>query len=172
MGVRKFSSLIGVNERWLRKIESSMGGMSRGNAIKTKEILETLLKNRKIDKETVIRNFIRFKNFIAFVAGNSTGVKLAERAPLTKDEKKILEILERANINFQVHSTLQLPTGKLINVDFLVEGKENTFVIEVFRIIKVGRSASVRIAEIDHRFRGLKICTPNLKTVMVISSKE
>jgi hypothetical protein len=43
MGVRKFSYLIGVNERWLRKIESSMGGMSLGNAIKTKEILETLL---------------------------------------------------------------------------------------------------------------------------------
>jgi hypothetical protein len=172
MGVRKFSSLIGVNERWLRKIESSMGGMSLENAIKTKEILETLLKNRKIDKETVIRNFIRFKNFIAFVVSNSTGVKLAEKAPLTKDEKKILEILERSNINFQVHSTLQLPTGKLINVDFLVEGKENTFVIEVFRIMKVGRSASVRIAEIDHRFRGLKMCNPNLKTVMVISSKE
>jgi len=38
--------------------------------------------------------------------------------------------------------------------------------------MKVGRSASVRIAEIDHRFRGLKMCNPNLKTVMVISSKE
>jgi len=50
LGIRKFSLLAGINERWLRKIESNQGGMSLKNAMKMKEILENILKEEK-DRE-------------------------------------------------------------------------------------------------------------------------
>jgi transcriptional regulator with XRE-family HTH domain len=172
MGIKKFSLLIGINERWLRKIESSQGGMSLGNAIRMKEILENLLKDKKIDKETVVRNFIKFKNFIASSVNNLTGIKLAEKAPLTNDEKIVMDTLQKMGIEFQIHSTLQLHTGKFVNVDFTIRKDETIFVIEVFSLSKMGRIATLKISEIDHRFRGLKMNNPNIKTIMIISSKE
>jgi hypothetical protein len=172
MGIKKFSLLMGINERWLRKIESSQWGMSLGNAIRMKEILENLLKDKKIDKETVVRNFVKFKNFIASSVNNLTGIKLAEKAPLTNDEKIVMDALQKMGIEFQIHSTLQLHTGKFVNVDFTIRKDETIFVIEVFSLSKMGRIATLKISEIDHRFRGLKMNNPNIKTIMIISSKE
>ena len=172
LGIRKFSLVAGINERWLRKIESNQGGMSLKNAIKMKEILENILKEKKIEKESVINNFIRFKNFIASPVNNETGIRLVENAPPTEEEKLIMEVLQKAGIEFQLHSTLKLHTGKFVNVDFLIRKNRNVFVIEVFKLSKTGRIATARISEIDHKFRGLKIVNPELKTIMVISSNE
>ena len=164
--------LLESNERWLRKIESNLGGMSIKNVMEMKEILENILKEKKIEKDNVINNFIRFKNFIASPINNATGIRLVENAPLTEEEKLMMNTLQKAGIEFQLHSTLKLHTGEFVNVDFLIRKIWNVFVIEVFKLNKTGRTATSRISEIDHKFRGLKIANHELKTIMAISSKE
>jgi len=120
----------------------------------------------------VINNFIRFKNFIASPVNNETGIRLVENAPPTEEEKLIMDVLRKAGIEFQLYSTLKLHTQKFVNVDFLIRKNGYVFVIEVFKTSKTGRIATARISEIGHKFRGLKIANPELKTIMVISSNE
>jgi len=167
LGNRKFAKLLGVGERWLREKENCTGGMSFSNAEELKEKLEQIFSRKEVDRGTVLLNFLKFRTFTAQQGdANLHGCRMEERMPLKGIEKEIAEILNKTNTTVHAHHTIST-VKKFVNVDFFVISSSSKFAIEVVDIknLKILKS---RVRSIDHKFRGIKLFDPQIKTVLFV----
>jgi len=171
---------------WSRKTLAKNIGIDRGSvcrwekgkpidpfsAVKIVEKIKEEIKDISINEKDVTRKFellqkrkLRF-NFDKVV---ENGFKLAETGKLNQAEKRVLNVLKEAGIEFAIHKTIEGIKRKL-NVDFVIPNeKDPKWIIEVFETsVHIPSRARLRACAIDQRFKQLKLKHPNLKTMMVI----
>jgi len=167
LGHRKFAEMVGMNERWLRDREICVNGISFCNAEKLKERLEQIFSEKEVKKETVLLNFLKFKTFRAHnIDTNLHGCQIAEKMCLKGTEKEVAEMLAKTNAKVEAHHTISA-TKKFVNVDFFVISSSSKFAIEVVDIKNLD-ILRLRVWSIDHKFRGIKLFDPKIKTVLFV----
>ena len=92
---------------------------------------------------------------------------------MTSTEKVVFKtLLEIERIRkIRTHENMDLGEW-FVNVDFFVETDNKKFVIEVFKLEKLGRNLRLRTIEIDHKFLRIKKFDPEIKSVLCIFSER
>lgn len=169
LGHKKFAELIRENERSIRVHEVGASGISFRKAKKISKRLNMIFKNKKISKEEVIKNFIKFKNFIpSFHVCRANFKKLIRSQRLNEFEKEVLEILQKIRgIKIKPHITIENVKGGVVNVDFGIwrNGKLE-WLIEVSKL-KKPQFLKIRASSLDHKFRGIRLKEKDIKCMIV-----
>ncbi|OIN88651.1 MAG: hypothetical protein COY38_01780 [Candidatus Aenigmarchaeota archaeon CG_4_10_14_0_8_um_filter_37_24] len=158
MNINKFSSLLKIASRHIRKWESFEFRMMPESAISIMIDIEELFKEIElmgnVDLKKTLKNFKKFSFF-------------------EPDELIVKKILESNNIPFNIHSFVR-GFRKEFNVDFSVPNSDNpSFVIEVTSFLtKRFSDIERRLFFVDHRFQLLKIENPNLMTIFAIKCRK
>ncbi|GEM_PF-2256040 len=171
---RRFSKLIDINDRSLRKYESLNQKIKPATAEKIINKISDLFKKYKsdIDYKDILENFRILKGLYGhrnLESYMNNGLKFAEKQPLSEMEKEICKILEFNRIDFKTHSIIDGYKRKL-NVDFLIQNENNKIVIECTSFEMKSKFSQKRrvICNMDHRFQMLKMKDPNIETIMAI----
>ncbi|MBI2542949.1 MAG: hypothetical protein HYW24_02070 [Candidatus Aenigmarchaeota archaeon] len=173
----RFSQILEIDQWTQRGISSGRTPIGFRRACRLARKLEDIFESKKdITFDKILRSFSAFSRFLHLdtASGVVQGLRLARKQPLTEFERRISKILLEASIDFDVHAEVDCKR-KILSVDFaLPEPSAPKFVIEVFSSGKtksVG-SSLLKIREIDHRFRMIKLAMPDVKTVMCIDFKR
>jgi hypothetical protein len=95
---------------------------------------------------------------------------IQSKLPLNDSEKQIASILNENNIQYKTHYFIKA-FSREINVDFLIENDNSTYIIEVgknfIRSPRKDSNTEVKLRAIDHKFCDIKKINPTIKCILV-----
>ncbi len=173
---RKFSNILGIDSRTVRKYEHLEMQIKTTTAKKFIEkigILFSKYNKNNINSTRTIENFRILSNFYGhrnLEAMFERGLKFAENQELSEIEKEIETIFKSNSIDFKSHAIVSGAKRRL-NIDFIIPSENPKIIIECTSINIGARKISNNrntICNIDHRFQMLKMKNPNLITIMIL----
>ena len=172
---KELARILKIEPSELRSWEDGKRRISPETLEKIAPTLKEMLRDIKIEKETILRNLKDIKKGkICFNKDIQVknGIKLVEKLPPTELENKVIKVLSSNNIPFELHATIDF-NGKFFNVDFAIPNSQKPkIIIEVFESKSSNRNLKTKLIVTDHRFVVLKSNKPDLKTAMIGETKS
>jgi transcriptional regulator with XRE-family HTH domain len=168
--LKELAKILKVDDKEIRRWENGKRRIKPETIEKIAATLKELMKNAKLEKETLLKNLKDIKSSRASFRRRvqiKNGISLVEKLPPTELEKEVINFLNSHNIPFKLHATLEC-NGKLFNVDFAIPDSNNPKIImEVFTCKSDAINLRARVVITDHRFLIFKMKNPQLKTIMI-----
>ena len=142
---------------------ATISQIERGKTKKiNKKLLSKLLMkiNRLPSLEKIVDNYGKISQLSR--GGQNQGIRRAERAELTKEEKRILGVLINHGIKPEIHKTVMTHVGP-VNVDLRFVKDDISFIVEITR-----SERRQKLESMDFRAIKIKEGFKNIKLVAVV----
>ena len=171
---RKFATLLGIDSRRLRSYEHLKVRIKPQTAVKFVEKIDQLFRKTEVQFQDALQNLYRFKNVFQKRSLHSCieqGLRLAGKLPPNELENKVGDMLEKAEIPFEIHARIE-GLKRDYNVDFAIpSGQTPKVIIEVTEpTLLRGKKKNYRqhVCLLDHKFQMIKARHPSLLTILVL----